>query len=197
MGVFVAVDGPKHAGKTTVIGGAVELLRAEGLAVLSTKEPTESFDLSNEDLRTGVDLARMLAQDRAKHVGSTVLPALATFDVVVTDRYIASSLVFQVLDGVSFDLVWELNSRFLLPDLNIFVTADPSSLRRRLDKRGRATRFDRQQDLDREIAQHGTVSTFLAGRGVTVVEVSNGDESSHDLAAEQVAVAIRDCADRR
>ena len=47
-GVFVAVDGPKHVGKTTVLDLLTPLLTAGGLSVLRTKEPTATFDLSLE-----------------------------------------------------------------------------------------------------------------------------------------------------
>lgn len=192
-GVFVAVDGPKHTGKTTVLDRAVRLLEAGGLTVLRTKEPTAWFDLSNEEHRTGADLARLLAADRTTHLERVIVPALASHDAVITDRYIGSSLSFQVLDGVPFKDVWAMNSGFMLPDLNIFVTADKASIRRRLAARGTPTRFDRQQRVAEEIAQYATVARFFIRQGVEVVELPNRDDDDMDQTAARMTAAIIGC----
>lgn len=78
MGIFLAVEGPKGVGKTTVVS---ELQRrvAAGYAdtVVLTKEPTPGFDLGQESHLLGVDLAGAIAEDRATHVEGVIRPALA------------------------------------------------------------------------------------------------------------------------
>src|SRR4051812_19970758 len=104
-GMFIAVDGPKRSGKTTALDLVTPKLTASGVRVYRTKEPTADFNLSQEESLAGLDLAPPLADARDRHVSHEIQPALAENDVVISDRYIASSLVFQVLDGVPLDLV--------------------------------------------------------------------------------------------
>ncbi|MFI1990145.1 dTMP kinase [Actinoplanes sp. NPDC020271] len=197
-GVFVAADGPKRSGKTSVLDIVTPMLTVAGLQVCHTKEPTAAFDLTQEESHSGINLARRLADDRAQHIESTIRPAREENDVVITDRYIASSLVFQVLDGVPFDQAWELNREFLLPDLNIFVTANAkSSLRRRQERnaKNRTTRLERATQTDKEASLYKTAKTFLAAKGVHVADIPNDDGEHRGKDGErraETATAIAD-----
>jgi dTMP kinase len=189
-GIFVAVDGPKHAGKSELLRLVEPMLHSARLSVLVTKEPTPQFDLSNEERFSGLALAQLIAADRCLHVRETIEPGVCTHDVVITDRYIASSLVFQVLDGVSFDKVWALNADLLRPDLNIFLTVDESSVARRQGERGTATRFDRAARVGEEIALYEAVEQFLAGLGVSVTRLANTDEEPMQHTAKLLFLLI-------
>ncbi len=197
-GVFVAVDGPKRSGKTSVLDIVTPMLTVVGLRVCSTKEPTAAFDLTQEESRSGLDLARRLADDRAQHIESIIRPALEENNVVITDRYIASSLVFQVLDGVPFDKVWELNREVLLPDLNIFITVDAKSSLRRLQERNAqnsTTRLERAAQTDEEASLYQTAKAFLAAKGVHVADIPNDDGEHRGKYGErraETATAIAD-----
>lgn len=197
-GIFVAVDGPKRTGKTSILDIVTPMLTASGLRVFRTKEPTPDFDLSQEESSSGLELARRLADDRRHHLEKAIRPALAQHDVVITDRYIASSLVFQVLDGVPFNRVWELNQSFLLPDLNIFLTVDERSSLRRLHERREqrhTTRLERAMHIEEESGHYQTAKAFLAGRGVHVAEIANNDAESRSQDGErlqQTATAMAD-----
>jgi dTMP kinase len=184
-------------GKTTVLDELVLILQAAGLTVLRTKEPSSAFDLSNEQAHTGLDLARLLADDRAEHVAGTIVPGLAEHDVVITDRYIASMLIFQVLDGVPFEQVWAMNEDFPLPDLNFVMTASEDTINRRLDHRDVQTRFDRQHHAARELAQYRTVAGFLTGLGVRIVKIANDDDVTLAVTATAMAEPIIDEIGRR
>lgn len=196
QGIFVAVDGPKHVGKTTILDLLVPMLKMHGLSIARTKEPSLAFDLSQEERRSGVELAQLIADDRARHLKATIVPWLASYDVVITDRYIASSLVFQVLDGVPQNKVWAMNSDFPLPDLNIFLTADRQSIQRRLAARDVLTRFDRNLQTDREIALYATAKALLSGHGVRTAVVANGDNADAGHTAAEVASLIAQIRDR-
>ena len=196
-GVFVAVDGPKHVGKTTVLDLLTPLLTARGLSVLRTKEPTAAFDLSQEETRSGAALARLLTDDRARHLQETIVPGLDQHDLVISDRFIASSLVFQVLDGVPLDQVWAMNRNFLLPDLNIFLTTRPATLQRRQAARGAPTRFDRAQRAEHEINQYATAREVMSQHGVSTLELTNDDGVRPLDTATAMAAPILDLTRRR
>lgn len=103
-GLFISFEGADGCGKTTQAKRLAEALRRRGLDVVATREPGGTP--LGEKLRallldTGsngpVDEAEMLlmAAARAQHVQEVVLPALARGAVVVTDRFIDSSIAYQ------------------------------------------------------------------------------------------------------
>jgi dTMP kinase len=174
-GLFVAVDGPKNSGKTTVVRLLPTALGAIGQPVVLTKEPTPEFQLSNEERFAGRQLAELIARDRARHVQEVIEPGVNAGRLVITDRYIASALVFHRMDGVPVDELWERNRGFLLPDLNIIVTAEPSTLASRRVRRGSLTRFEREFTPEVEVGFYADAATRLRAAGVAVVEVANED----------------------
>ena len=81
-------------------------------------------------------LACLCAADRHHQLEVEIKPALRQGKVVVCDRYVASSLVLQGLDGLSSDTVWQLNHGVYCPDLTVILNADPQVLDSRLRGRG-------------------------------------------------------------
>lgn len=190
LGAFIAVDGPKGVGKTTALAQASASLSSDDLTVCFTKEPTQSFRLGDEQSYHGYKLAEMLALDRRDHLTHTIIPELAKCDVVVTDRYVASSLVFQALDGVSWKDIWELNKHFRLPDLNIFIVADPESLMRRRALRASQTRLERANPRE-EVRLYCDARAFMEAQGVDTLLVDNSDGESG--AVQMIVQAIKSC----
>lgn len=130
--MFVAVDGPNGVGKTSSIAALVQRLEACGWTVRSVRQPSTTalglFIREAESRYTGLTLAALVVADRIQLMDEVVRPALEAGDVVVTDRHIASTLALQQLDGVGLDLLWELNSEVLKPDLSVVLSAPPEVL---------------------------------------------------------------------
>lgn len=103
-GVFVCFEGGEGSGKSTQSRLLSDALAAEGYAVRLTFEPGDTavgkevrrIVLSPEtgDLDDRTE-ALLYAADKAEHVETVVLPALARGEVVVTDRYVDSALAYQ------------------------------------------------------------------------------------------------------
>ncbi|HEX5585870.1 MAG TPA: dTMP kinase [Acidimicrobiia bacterium] len=117
-GRFVVVEGGDGSGKSTQVARLVESLRARGLGVVATFEPgaTPAGAVLRDVLLHGaapiapVTEALLMAADRAQHVAEVVAPALARGDWVVSDRFVASSLVYQgVVRGLGVDAIRALN----------------------------------------------------------------------------------------
>lgn len=89
----------------------------------------------NEGTLKGIAYARLIWADRYYHIQQLVLPALSEGKVVISDRYIESSIVLQGFDGVSADQVWELNKDVVIPDVSIILLADDNLLAERLQQR--------------------------------------------------------------
>ncbi|MFJ9552308.1 dTMP kinase [Nocardiopsis sp. NPDC101807] len=106
--------------------------------------------------------------------------ALARGELVLCDRYTASSLVLQAgLDEVPESFVRELNRFAEPPDLQVVLTAPGEELRARLAVRGSHGRFeDDPTGVTREIALYERLSAQLTREGlvVEVVDTSPGVE---------------------
>jgi dTMP kinase len=139
-GLLIAVEGPKLVGKTTLVNELKQRTSETGEWVF-TKEPTERFDLGNEQRLAGTELAERIAEDRRSHVDHLIAPALRAGQVVVTDRYVLSSYVFHCLDRVEPAVIAELNWPFPRPDLLVILLCSPMTLEQRRARRGRQTRL--------------------------------------------------------
>ncbi|WP_240645873.1 dTMP kinase [Georgenia sp. SYP-B2076] len=169
-GCFVALEGGDGAGKTTqreLLGGWLHSL---GHEVVLTREPggTELGQVLRDAVLHGGHVdprteALLYATDRAHHVHQLVLPALERGAVVVTDRYLDSSVAYQ---GAARDLgadeiralsLWATEG--LLPDLTVLLDLDPAV--------GAARRTGAPDRIERESAQfHRRVREhFLAQAG--------------------------------
>jgi len=154
-GLFVTFDGPNGVGKTSVFNGVADQLHQNGFEIVRTKEPTNSslgrFILQAEESYRGRTFASLVAADRYFHLDNEVLPALREGKIVLSDRYIESSLVLQRLDDVEIEFVWTLNSQVYVPDLSVILTASPKTLEKRLAQRVSLGRFERTTSRAKEL----------------------------------------------
>lgn len=186
-GLFVSIDGPGGVGKSSVTPLVVELLRAEGVPVRQTREPSDTslgqLARQGTDLYCGMTMACLIAADRYMHVEEEIRPAIACGETVVCDRYIASSLVLQVLDGVSRDVVWELNRHADMPDLAVIINARADVIEQRLTGRGAHSRYEREPGgSERECAAFREAARFLMAAGVRVLQLDASDDEPDEVA---------------
>jgi dTMP kinase len=144
-GLFIAFEGGEGSGKTTQARLIAIWLRDQGYDVLTTHEPGATkigmrlrallLDTTHTGMSPHAE-ALMYAADRAEHVASVIAPALERGAVVITDRYVDSSLAYQGagraldLDEIKRINRWATDGR--TPDLTILLDMDPiAGLRRR------------------------------------------------------------------
>ncbi|WP_277050831.1 dTMP kinase [Ruania albidiflava] len=143
-GLFISFEGGDGAGKTTQLAHLAEwVAQATGREVVRTFEPggTELGRTLRQVLLHGSDIdarteALLFAADRAHHVASLVRPALERGAVVLTDRYLDSSVAYQGGGReLSAEQVEELSlfaTDHLLPDVTVLLDLDPAHLPQRL-----------------------------------------------------------------
>lgn len=143
-GYFIAFEGGEGGGKSLQSKLLAADLRAAGRAVTVTHEPggtalgrtLRGLLLFQDEKDALVRKAETLlfAADRAQHVGAVVRPALDRGEVVITDRYIDSSLAYQgagnkLSDEAELqpDMLRQLSlwaADGLMPDLTILMDID-------------------------------------------------------------------------
>ncbi|MBA9001532.1 dTMP kinase [Thermomonospora cellulosilytica] len=139
-GVFIAFEGGEGAGKTTQARLTAIWLRDHGYDVVTTSEPGATkigmrlrailLDKETKDLSSRAETL-LYAADRANHVANVIEPALARGAIVVSDRYVDSSLAYQGFGREqSADEIAELNrwaTGGLLPDLTVLLDVPPET----------------------------------------------------------------------
>jgi dTMP kinase len=137
-GVFLALEGGEGAGKSTQASMLVSWLSGRGIPVVLTREPGGTdvgqvlrsvlLDTQTGDLSPRTE-ALIYAADKAEHVDRVVLPALADGAVVLTDRYVDSTLAYQgagrALDIGELEQVARWATRNLRPHITIVLDVDP------------------------------------------------------------------------
>ncbi|AJE41772.1 dTMP kinase [Streptomyces nodosus] len=143
-GFFIALEGGDGAGKSTQAEAIAEWIRAKGHEVVLTREPGATpvgkrlrsilLDVSSAGLSHRAE-ALLYAADRAEHVDTVVRPALERGAVVISDRYIDSSVAYQ---GAGRDLSpteiarinrWATDG--LVPHLTVLLDVAPEAARER------------------------------------------------------------------
>ncbi|WP_217207130.1 dTMP kinase [Streptomyces sp. AC550_RSS872] len=143
-GFFIALEGGDGAGKSTQAEALAEWIRGKGHEVVVTREPGATpvgkrlrsilLDVSSAGLSHRAE-ALLYAADRAEHVDTVVRPALERGAVVISDRYVDSSVAYQ---GAGRDLSpteiarinrWATNG--LAPHLTVLLDVSPEIARER------------------------------------------------------------------
>ncbi|MCF6291619.1 MAG: dTMP kinase [Desulfobacterales bacterium] len=188
QGILIAIDGPNGVGKTTLVESVRCLLRDAACEVLTTGEPTDSalgrWIRANHGEVRGNALACLVAANRYEHLEDVIQPALARNVIVLTDRYVMSSFVYQVMDGVSPEFVWALNSRCRPADLSICLSARRSSIAKRMSERPTLTRFEASASPEEEGQLYRQACELLRGNGWSVETTANKDGHADQIALE-------------
>lgn len=187
-GCFVTIDGPNGVGKSTIIAHLERRLRARSIVPILTAEPSGSmlgrFIREQQEHYRGKVLACLVAADRYAHIEHEIKPALDKGQLVISDRYVLSSLVYQILDGVSTEFVLALNKDIVIPHLTVLLTASKRTLANRLDARTDLTRFERDHGMMESLLYEQALTT-IEGMGFNCSRIEN-DQASPEACAESL-----------
>ncbi|MCC0043748.1 MAG: dTMP kinase [Brucellaceae bacterium] len=161
-GFFISFEGGEGVGKTTQIKHLAKHLRDAGYDVIETREPGGSPGaeavrhvlLSGAAEALGAELEAILfAAARSDHVETVIRPAVEAGKIVLTDRFMDSSRVYQgVTGGLSGDFMTALERATvngMLPDLTFILDIEPEEgLKRAAERRAEGEipdRFEKEQ----------------------------------------------------
>lgn len=163
--LFIAIEGPNGVGKSTIAGRLADRLADDGpTGVHLTAEPTRTplgrLLRRSEDFLHSRALALALAADRAAHIDNEIIPRLDDGFHVVTDRYVASSLVLQRIDSLDLAEIWSYN-QYVLPATVIYLEDDPDLIRCRLSAREHLSRLEHTGSPEAELALYRDAAQHL------------------------------------
>lgn len=193
-GLFIVIEGTDGTGSTTQARLLVDrLVGVTQAAVKFTCEPsagpigtmirqvlTHRLVVHSKagsrppDWRT---MALLFAADRMDHLDSVVSPVLGEGGIVVSDRYVLSSLAYQSATSAEGEtsLAWlrAINSRALVPDLTIVLTLPEQTAARRRAGRGEEKELYEESSLqERLVALYGRAKELLPEQNVMFVDAS-------------------------
>ena len=153
--MLITFEGGEGTGKTTQINILKKYLEDQGLEVIITREP--GGVTSAENIRAvifdneidSITETMLYAAARREHYIKKIKPALDAGKIVICDRFIDSSIVYQgIVRGVGVDLVENINKYAINnvePDLTIFFDLDPETGLKRVSLRNeQMNRFDKE-----------------------------------------------------
>ncbi len=201
-GALISFEGPDGCGKSTQLRLLARALAKEGIGVLATREPGGTktgkairsivLNPKNTQLSERAELFFYLA-DRAQHVDEILKPALRQGKIVLIDRYLDSTWVYQGAGrGFPLDLVEVCNAFAvdgLQPDLTFVFDLKAEE---GLARRGRQSRLDRMEG--QKLAFHHRVRAGFRhlkkrfGPRVILLDAHAPREKIHD--------AVRACVSR-
>ncbi len=165
-GTFVALEGLDGSGTSTQASALATALRSRGHTVLQTNQPSPGFLgvevralLKRKDPPADPHmLALLFAADRLDHVRETIEPALERGEVVLCDRYVMSSWVYQSL---SCDPAWveSINAQAPWPDVTLMLEIEAAEATRRVHAR---TPEHEREVFETEAIQRRVEAHYLA-----------------------------------
>ena len=152
-GLFISFEGGEGSGKSSVINVVKERLEADGHKVVITREPggvNVSEQIRNVILAVDNKMSKetealLYAASRTEHLYSKVLPLLADGYIVLSDRYLDSSLAYQgYARGIGIEKVLEINmfAKEYLPKVTYFFDVRPEIGLARIKGREKIDRLD-------------------------------------------------------
>lgn len=156
MGAFITFEGGDGCGKTSVMKAIIDKLKEENFDIVLTREPGGGkiseqirnviLDVNNKEMH---DITEMLlyAASRNQHLHDVILPNLKAGKIVISDRFVDSSYVYQgITRNLGLELVTKINDFVIkdtMPDLTIYIDATPEiCLGRRKGREEEENRLD-------------------------------------------------------
>lgn len=186
-GLFVAIEGLDGSGLTTQTGLLTEALRGEGHPVFATKEPSDNIigGLIRGSL-TGVyklppsALQLLFVADRVHHLDLEVTPVLKNRSILVSDRYLWSTIAFGSQD-IDRDWLLGLHRHVYLPDVTILLKVSPKTcIKRKAGDRFAFQLFEKEKKL----ARIWKTYEWLAKKYAKQIVILDGEQKPQEVLAE-------------
>lgn len=200
-GKFISLEGPDGSGKTSVVRELKKMLEAKGYDVLTTREPGGSpiaerireviLDVDNTAMDARTE-ALLFAASRRQHLIETVLPAIERGQIVITDRFVDSSIAYQgIARGIPVEEIWAINKFGIedhMPELTLLVDVPAEVGLERIYKARGLRQFDRLDQESIDFHQMVREAFLNFERENDRIVLVNGNQSVQEVAKECLSV---------
>lgn len=189
-GIFIVMEGPDGSGKSTQIALLKEYLDDMGCECLITREPGGTAIgeairkvILNPEYKEMSDVTEMLlyAASRAQLMAEVIVPALEEGKIVISDRFVDSSIVYQgIARGLGIDTVAAVNAPGIgscQPDCIFFIDIPEEEGIRRKKIQKQLDRME-QESIDFHAMVSRGYRQVLSGRK-EVIYVDGSDSVEH------------------
>ncbi|KXB00632.1 hypothetical protein AKJ35_01215 [candidate division MSBL1 archaeon SCGC-AAA833F18] len=190
-GKLITLEGLDGCGKSTHAKLLANWLRDEGHEVEITDEPTDNpiGKILKKALRGEIEIsleteALLFAGDRALHVADDIGPALEGGKIVITERYIYSSLAYQTARGLSDEWVKSINKPAIDPDLAIVIDVPAEVGFERIKTTRELDTFEQDLDLQKRVRER--YKEIVKGEGIIIVDGTREVDKVQSEIREQV-----------
>lgn len=204
-GLFVTLEGGEGSGKTTLALKMKETLEKEGFEVVLTREPggvKVAEDIRSVIMSGDMDAttqAFLFAAARREHLVEKVLPALERGAIVICDRFVHSSLVYQgVVGGLGVKKVFAINEQAIdgkMPDLTLYMDIKPEDGLSRIqgDAGREVNHFDQKPLSYHEKIREGyqLIPTFYPEHPYVTIDASQAPDAVYQDAMKVIGDLIK------
>ncbi len=202
MGLFISMEGSDGGGKSTQIDLLEKVLRKQGVDLVCSREPGGTpigeeirkmlLDPANVEMDPRTE-ALLYAAARAQYISQVVRPTLERGAVLLSDRFVDSSLVYQGLGrGFGVDTIEQLNEfaiQGVMPDVTFIIYIDyEEGLRRKgVQTSGELDRMEQQAEAFHRRVNEGYLE--LARRypqRIRLIDGNRGVEEIHRAILDQI-----------
>lgn len=201
-GIFLSLEGSDGCGKTTQLNLLADYLKRLGGNIVLTREPGGSpiaeqirdvvLSVKNIGMSDACE-ALLYAASRAEHVDKVIIPAIRRGDMVLSDRFVDSSIAYQGhARELSEEFVRQINkwaTDRIMPDATIFLDMDPDAALRRRCAAGEPDRLESEKN-DFFRAVYGAYDEMRKAEPERFYSV-NADQSE-EAVHEDVLAAVRE-----
>lgn len=188
---FWVLEGPDGSGTTTQLNKIADFLSESGKKVFRTAEPTSSeVGLFLREILSGKiqvppsTAAYLFAADRNNHLygKNGILEHLSMGDIVLSDRYLFSSLAYQSMN-VPYSTVKLLNSLFPLPEIVIYVDLPAETCMERINSRGEQKEIFERLEIQQKVKE-GYERTLKEYESHCKIIRTDGSKSINEVSAD-------------
>ncbi len=186
--MFIAIDGPDGIGKTTISKRIIEKLKSNyKIECNLTTEPSRSpLGLEIRNLLSSGNISNkilldMFLKDRKEHIENEILPALKNNQLILTDRYKYSTIVYQFFQGFEIEELVKMNN-FLSPNITFIINGTFELIKERMEKRGSEKEIFEQDELIRKsIELYSEMKRFFPMENIIFID---GNKNINDIEIE-------------
>lgn len=192
-GLFITMEGTDGAGKSTQINLLNDYLNNKGFNVIFVREPGGTkisekirdiiLDKENSEMNFMTE-ALLYASSRAQLVNQVILPELKKGSIVLCDRFVDSSIVYQgIARNLGIDVVKKINNIAtggLIPDITFFLDLSPEKAMQRKKDQKELDRLESEKDIFYKKVYNGYKKLIEAdSERIKVIDATKSIEKIH------------------